>query len=175
MSSEHHLPNAWDSCFVPVPILTPRLRGRSEVLNAEERDGALGSGRVDWSGCIKAIARGCQNSSSFPPQLLPFYCFFYFTLAAKSQKEIKGGQHERHPWDSVFLYPVSLLSPLQIWKCWIPNTACTLTVKNARPHLTFSCSWFCFSSSPSRLTPSSSSLSILCSRLSPAALRLAGR
>lgn len=45
----------------------------------------------------KEMGRGCQNSSSSPPQLLPLRLFLYSTLAAKSRKEIKAGQHERHP------------------------------------------------------------------------------
>lgn len=70
---------ARDSCFVLVPVLIPRLPGGSEVLEVVEME------------------RGCQNSSSSPPQLLPIRLSLYSTLAAKSRKRIKEGQHERLP------------------------------------------------------------------------------
>lgn len=60
------------------------------------------------------------------------------TFAAERQKEIKGVGHERHGWDCVSRCPVSLLSPLQIWKCWITNPAGTYDAYSLpQPHLLF--------------------------------------
>lgn len=41
-------------------------------------------------------------------------------------------------WDCASRCPASLLSPLQIWKCWIPNPACTYDAYSLpQPHLSY--------------------------------------
>lgn len=84
----------------------------------------------------KKLEKNCQMSSLSPPQLPSRLPLFFSTFAAERQKEIKGGRHERHAWDCVSRCPVSLLSPLQIWKCWIPNPTGTYDAYSLpQPHL----------------------------------------
>lgn len=83
------------------------------------------------------MERSCQMSSLSPPQLPSRLPLFFFIFAAKRQREIKGGWHERQR--LCFSMPcLAALSPLQIWKCWIPNPACTYDAYSLpQPHLSY--------------------------------------
>lgn len=57
------------------------------------------------------MERSCQMSSLSPPQLPSRLPLFFSIFAAKRQREIKGGRHERRARDCASRYPVLLLSP----------------------------------------------------------------
>lgn len=86
-----------NGCFVPVPILMPRLPGRSEVFGGGGvclvvvvvREG-LEKRENRWREVVKTapyplLSCFLSVSSSTPPML------------PKVGKEIKAGRHERHP------------------------------------------------------------------------------
>ena len=93
VSLECHSVNASDDWFTLMALLMPGHLSISEILEIE--------GCVWWRRGREDVERDCQNS--FIPPLATSIPPLLHERAAQNRKEIKGGRHERHFSDSVFL------------------------------------------------------------------------